>query len=167
MSRLIIVSNRLPFTLRQRGTSIESKPSSGGLVTALGAYVARQRERDPAFESLWVGWPGSDFEPEVQPKVEAALAEQHAKPIFLSKEDSDDFYYGFCNRTLWPLFHYFTSFVDYEPRLWETYVRVNRVFRGGSWGIAASRCRSAYRVWNKPGYRDYTLGFRVALAPAD
>ena len=128
MSRLIIVSNRLPFTLRQRGTSIESKPSSGGLVTALGAYVARQRERDPAFESLWVGWPGSDFEPEVQPKVEAALAEQHAKPIFLSKEDSDDFYYGFCNRTLWPLFHYFTSFVDYEPRLWETYVRVNRVF---------------------------------------
>ena len=38
MSRLIIVSNRLPFTLRQRGTSIESTPSSGGLVTALGAY---------------------------------------------------------------------------------------------------------------------------------
>jgi len=44
---------------------------------------------------------------------------------------------------------------------------INRVFRGGSWGIAASRCRSAYRVWNKPGYRDYTLGFRVALGPAD
>jgi formylglycine-generating enzyme required for sulfatase activity len=43
----------------------------------------------------------------------------------------------------------------------------NRVFRGGSWGIASSRCRSAYRVWNKPGYRDYTIGFRVALAPAD
>ena len=44
---------------------------------------------------------------------------------------------------------------------------VNRVFRGGSWGIAAFRCRSAYRVWNKPGYRDYTLGFRVALGLAD
>jgi formylglycine-generating enzyme required for sulfatase activity len=43
----------------------------------------------------------------------------------------------------------------------------NRVFRGGSWGMAASRCRSAYRVWNAPGYRDYTVGFRVALAPAD
>jgi formylglycine-generating enzyme required for sulfatase activity len=42
---------------------------------------------------------------------------------------------------------------------------MNRVFRGGSWGVAASRCRSAYRVWNKPIYRDYTLGFRVALAP--
>ena len=44
---------------------------------------------------------------------------------------------------------------------------VNRVFRGGSWGMAASRCRSAYRVWNKPGYRDYTLGFRVALGPME
>lgn len=41
---------------------------------------------------------------------------------------------------------------------------LNRVFRGGSWGVAASRCRSAYRVWNKPSYRDYTVGFRVALA---
>jgi formylglycine-generating enzyme required for sulfatase activity len=43
---------------------------------------------------------------------------------------------------------------------------INRVFRGGSWGIAASRCRAAYRVWNKPGDREYTLGFRVALAAA-
>jgi formylglycine-generating enzyme required for sulfatase activity len=43
----------------------------------------------------------------------------------------------------------------------------NRVFRGGSWGIAASRCRSAYRVWNKPAFRDYTLGCRVALAPGE
>ena len=42
---------------------------------------------------------------------------------------------------------------------------VNKVFRGGSWGVAAARCRSAYRVWNKPDYRDYTVGFRVALAP--
>jgi len=41
----------------------------------------------------------------------------------------------------------------------------NRVFRGGSWGMVPSRCRSAYRVWNKPGYRDYTIGFRLALAP--
>ena len=44
---------------------------------------------------------------------------------------------------------------------------LNRVLRGGSWGVAASRCRSAYRVWNKPGYRDYTLGFRLALGPVN
>jgi formylglycine-generating enzyme required for sulfatase activity len=42
-----------------------------------------------------------------------------------------------------------------------------RVLRGGSWGVSAGRCRSAYRVWNDPDYRDFTLGFRVALAEAD
>jgi formylglycine-generating enzyme required for sulfatase activity len=44
---------------------------------------------------------------------------------------------------------------------------INRVVRGGSWGMIASRCRSAYRVWNKPAYRDYTIGFRIALASVD
>ena len=43
---------------------------------------------------------------------------------------------------------------------------LKRVFRGGSWGVAATRCRSAYRVWNKPDFRDATVGFRVALAAA-
>lgn len=42
---------------------------------------------------------------------------------------------------------------------------LNRVLRGGSWGVAAVRCRSAYRVWNEPGYRDYTIGFRVVCGP--
>ena len=41
---------------------------------------------------------------------------------------------------------------------------LNRVMRGGSWGVASSRCRSAYRAWNKPVYRDYSIGFRLALA---
>ena len=40
---------------------------------------------------------------------------------------------------------------------------LKRVLRGGSWGVAAARCRSAYRVWNTPDYRDYTLGLRIAL----
>jgi formylglycine-generating enzyme required for sulfatase activity len=43
---------------------------------------------------------------------------------------------------------------------------LKRVFRGGSWGVAAARCRSAYRVWNRPDFRDATVGFRVALAPS-
>lgn len=44
---------------------------------------------------------------------------------------------------------------------------LNRVFRGGAWGLFAHRCRSAYRVWNAPAYRDYSLGFRLALAEID
>lgn len=44
---------------------------------------------------------------------------------------------------------------------------LNRLLRGGSWGVQPSRCRSAYRVWNRPDYRDYTVGFRLALTPID
>jgi trehalose 6-phosphate synthase/phosphatase len=128
MSRLIIVSNRLPFTLRQRGSEIEGTASSGGLVTALAAYLERERERDASFESIWVGWPGSTLPSELEERATAMLQQQRARPVFLSQEDSDEFYYGFCNRTLWPLLHYFSSYVDYDPRLWDTYVRVNRAF---------------------------------------
>jgi trehalose 6-phosphate synthase/phosphatase len=128
MSRLIIVSNRLPFTLRQRGSDIEWTPSSGGLVTALASYLDRERERDASFESIWVGWPGSTLPSELEARATAMLEQQRARPIFLSQEDGDEFYYGFCNRTLWPLVHYFSSYVDYDPKLWDTYVRVNRAF---------------------------------------
>jgi trehalose 6-phosphate synthase/phosphatase len=128
MPRLVIVSNRLPLTSKQRGDSVEFSPSSGGLVTAIGAHLEHQRARDPDFDSLWVGWPGSEIAPELEGRVRAELARHHASPVFLSEEDSNDFYYGFCNRTLWPLFHYFSSFVDYDPKTWQTYVHVNRVF---------------------------------------
>ena len=128
MSRSIIVSNRLPFTVKTRDQDIELSPSAGGLVTAIAAYLDRQRETDPDFSSLWVGWPGTTLPPELEPRAVAALEEQRAYPVFLSEEDSNEFYYGFCNRTLWPLFHYFSSFVDYDPKTWDTYVRVNQAF---------------------------------------
>src|SRR5437763_15762965 len=80
MSRLIIVSNRLPFTAKVNGPSIELSPSAGGLVTALSGYLDRQREEDPSFESLWVGWPGSEIPGELQEKEAGALAEHHASP---------------------------------------------------------------------------------------
>jgi trehalose 6-phosphate synthase/phosphatase len=128
MSRLIIVSNRLPFTLRQNGTDVEVAASSGGLVTALAAYVDRERQQHEDFESLWVGWPGNVIPAELMPRATEILSEQQARPVFLSQEDGDEFYYGFCNRTLWPLFHYFTSYVEYSAQYWETYVRVNRAF---------------------------------------
>jgi trehalose 6-phosphate synthase/phosphatase len=128
MSRLIIVSNRLPFTLRQNGTDVEATASSGGLVTALSAYLDRERRQQKDFESLWVGWPGSVIPTELMPKATDILSQQRARPVFLSQEDGDEFYYGFCNRTLWPLFHYFTSYVEYSAQYWDTYVRVNRAF---------------------------------------
>jgi trehalose 6-phosphate synthase/phosphatase len=143
MSRLIIVSNRLPYTLRQNGTNLESSASTGGLVTALAAYVERERREQKGFESIWVGWPGGVIPNELVPRATDILADQQAVPVFLTQEDGDEFYYGFCNRTLWPLFHYFTSYVDYSSQNWETYVRVNRAFCD----VVANIARPEDTVW--------------------
>jgi trehalose 6-phosphate synthase/phosphatase len=69
----------------------------------------------------------------VAPEQEAAVnayaeKEFQAKPVFLPEETMDRFYLGFCNKTLWPLFHYFTSLTNYEEEYWEEYKQVNGAF---------------------------------------
>jgi trehalose 6-phosphate synthase/phosphatase len=155
LSRLVIVSNRLPFTLREGDGELECKPSTGGLITAFGAYVAHRREQEPDFESTWVGWPGSEISEAARGRASELLAQQGAHPVFLSREESDDFYYGFCNRTLWPLFHYFSSYVDYEPKYWNTYVRVNQSFCN----VVSSLVQPGDTVW----VQDYQLLLLPAL----
>jgi trehalose 6-phosphate synthase/phosphatase len=152
--RLIIVSNRLPFTLHEGGGNVECKPSSGGLITAFGAYVAHRREQEPGFESIWVGWPGSEISDAARGHASDLLKQHGALPVFLSREESDDFYYGFCNRTLWPLFHYFSSYVDYEPKYWDTYVRVNQSFCGVVSGLL------------QPGDTVWVQDYQLLLLPA-
>jgi trehalose 6-phosphate synthase/phosphatase len=50
------------------------------------------------------------------------------KSIFLTRNQIEKYYYGFSNNTIWPLFHYFTQYVIYEERMWETYCDVNKLF---------------------------------------
>jgi trehalose 6-phosphate synthase/phosphatase len=129
MARLVVVSNRLPFTLQVSGDELQFAPSAGGLVSALGAYLEAKHREDPTFEHLWVGWPGAAVPRELESRAkEEALAAHAAYPVFLSAEDVESFYHGFCNGTLWPLFHYLSSYVEYTPSYWDTYVRVNGSF---------------------------------------
>ena len=130
MGRLIVVSNRLPFTVRPKPSSgFELAPSSGGLVTALGAYLEGRRKSEPDFACVWLGWPGAAVPDEMKDEVRRVALERHgAYPVFLSSDDTENYYHGFPNRTLWPLFHYFPSYVDYDPRYWDSYVRANQQF---------------------------------------
>lgn len=129
MSRLVVISNRLPFSLRRTATGHELAPSSGGLVTALSSYLQRRQREDPTLEFVWAGWPGAEVEAAEQPEVRAAALREHgAFPIFLSEAEMGQFYHGFCNNTLWPLFHYFSSYVSYREEDWATYQRVNQRF---------------------------------------
>jgi trehalose 6-phosphate synthase/phosphatase len=129
MPRLIVVSNRLPFTLQATDERIEFRPSSGGLVSALSAYLEARRREDSSFECLWVGWPGAAVPEQREQEVkDAALKEHSAIPVFLSADEVESFYHGFSNETLWPLFHYFSTFVKYDPPSWESYGAVNKKF---------------------------------------
>ncbi len=122
MSKTIIVSNRLPISLRHRNGKFEFKPSAGGLATGLGSIYK-------AGENIWIGWPGNTVEdPEQRAEIILELHELKMAPVFLTKEDVEEFYEGFSNETLWPAFHYFTQYMVYNPDHWKAYVRVNEKF---------------------------------------
>jgi trehalose 6-phosphate synthase/phosphatase len=129
MSRLLIVSNRLPFTISDKQGKPEFQESSGGLVTAMSAYLETRR-KEPGFKCLWVGWPGAYLHGQRQAELDAEARNRHsAVPVWLFSEETDQFYHGFCNRTLWPLFHYLPSYTQYDEGHWEAYKRVNQHFR--------------------------------------
>jgi trehalose 6-phosphate synthase/phosphatase len=128
--RLVIVSNRLPFTVSCEEGRAKYTASSGGLTTGLWSYLHRPKPAgQTATEFLWVGWPGVSVAPEQEAEVRE-FGESHfkASPIFLPEESMDRFYLGFCNRTIWPLFHYFTTRARFEESCWQEYKRVNQAF---------------------------------------
>jgi trehalose 6-phosphate synthase/phosphatase len=130
VSRLLVVSNRLPFSFqRDAAGRLELVPSSGGLVTALASYLERRKRDEPDVEFVWAGWPGAEVAAEdVEELRELALHAHSAFPIALDAADMDRFYHGFCNSTLWPLFHYFPSYASYSEEDWATYQRVSEQF---------------------------------------
>ncbi|MGB3618358.1 MAG: bifunctional alpha,alpha-trehalose-phosphate synthase (UDP-forming)/trehalose-phosphatase [Catalinimonas sp.] len=121
MPRLITISNRLPISLVEQPTGeFVYKPSTGGLATGLKSFHQHN-------ENLWVGWPGTEIlNPEAQSRVTKKMAADDMLPVFLTESDIEDFYEGFSNMTLWPLFHYFKLYTEYNPYTWKRYCEVNR-----------------------------------------
>src|SRR5438552_1365265 len=120
MNRLILVSNRLPFALERTGTDEWIVTlSAGGLVSALGP-VLRGRG------GTWIGWPGVAGDIPDAPFAEATRdAGYEVVPVALSEAEHDEFYYGYSNEVIWPLFHDLQNFCHFEPAFWETYKAVN------------------------------------------
>ncbi|HIH70354.1 bifunctional alpha,alpha-trehalose-phosphate synthase (UDP-forming)/trehalose-phosphatase [Methermicoccus shengliensis] len=124
MGRLLIVSNRLPISVEKRREKLSFHPSMGGVATGLGAFHR-------AHDSLWIGWPGvalDELSEHERCELERRLEDERCRPVFLSASDVEGYYHGFCNRTIWPLFHCFTQYPVYEKELWERYRRVNEAF---------------------------------------
>jgi len=130
MSRLIVVSNRLPVTVSLTDNDrLEYASSSGGLASGLSAYLDKQVADGAAAESLWIGWPGHDIPDAFHREIQVRLKEEYsAWPVFLTHEQMEGYYHGFSNRTLWPLLHYFHVYCEYSEDLWKSYVEVNQHF---------------------------------------
>jgi trehalose 6-phosphate synthase/phosphatase len=128
--RLVVVSNRLPFTVSLREGLPEFKNSSGGLSTGLASYLQRANTGASGRpDHFWLGWPGATIAPEHQEIVRKYGKEQfNCAPVFLPEESMERFYHGFCNKTIWPLFHYFPSLAQYNEGFWQEYQNVNRIF---------------------------------------
>ncbi|HEU4345322.1 MAG TPA: bifunctional alpha,alpha-trehalose-phosphate synthase (UDP-forming)/trehalose-phosphatase [Candidatus Binatia bacterium] len=126
--RLVIASNRLPFNVTVEKGELVFSDSSGGLVTGLAAYL-EERRRTASSPHLWVGWPGGTVAPPLREALkEKAQSSFLSYPVFLSKQEMEQFYLGFCNATIWPLFHYFPTYAVYDSLYWDQYRHVNEVF---------------------------------------
>ena len=144
-SRLVILSNRLPFTVKTVRGRQKVERSTGGLVAALEPALRRRG-------GTWVGWAGGKLAPE---QADAAGDSYRVANISLNADEVHGYYHGFSNRTLWPLFHSFPTRMELDPEEWAAYEEVNRRFAQ----TAAATAGPADLVW----IHDYHL---MRVAPA-
>ena len=108
--RLVIASNRLPFTVESGRGRLQLRPTTGGLASALAAVHQNGN-------NLWVGWPGdcSALDDRASAELDATLQQRHFAPIPLSGRELIDYYDGICNAALWPVLHYHLERLPLNP----------------------------------------------------
>lgn len=123
MSKLLVVSNRLPITVEKVGDSFKVNPSSGGLVTALDSVLRTHG-------GMWMGWAGSETNEELAKVIELASMQHpyRLEAVPLTEEEITNFYQGFSNEIVWPLFHDLQSRCNFNPEYWSSYCVVNQRF---------------------------------------
>lgn len=123
MSKTIIVSNRLPIKIIEDDGKLTLKDSEGGLATGLGSVYKVNN-------NIWIGWPGLDIQDEnKKTEIKSTLKKENLFPVFLNEEEIQNYYEGFSNEVLWPVFHYMTTYAQFEQEYWDYYKKVNEKFR--------------------------------------
>ncbi|AUS78516.1 trehalose-6-phosphate synthase [Actinoalloteichus sp. AHMU CJ021] len=123
----VVVANRLPVDLERLPDGTERwRHSPGGLVTALEPFLRARK-------GAWVGWPGI-ADADVAPFEDGDL---RLHPVSLSSDEFRDYYEGFSNATLWPLYHDVVATPVFDRTWWDVYVRVNQRFAEATASVAA------------------------------
>jgi trehalose 6-phosphate synthase len=136
---LVIVANRLPVdrVVHADGSSTWRR-SPGGLVSALAPVMA-------ANEGAWIGWPG-DVVDDLDVFEHDGIT---LVPVAISQQEYEEYYEGFSNATLWPLYHDLVAKPEFHREWWDAYVDVNRRFAEA----AAATAAEGATVW----VQDYQL----------
>ncbi len=134
-TQLIVVSNRLPISFKEEKGHLKAEPSSGGLVSALVPILKEHG-------GTWIGSPGiaglgddntDSNQVADEAEVQKLLDESHDHAyrylaVHLTQEEQANFYEGFSNEIIWPLFHDLQSRCRFFPKYWDYYQRVNKKF---------------------------------------
>lgn len=145
MSKTIIVSNRLPLQIKLQKNNLEVKPSVGGLATGMKSIHEDGN-------GVWIGWSGlteEDLNESVSRQVNQALEQVNCASVPLTQENIDNFYLGFSNKALWPHFHYFMEYTEFEKDQWDSYQEVNQKFAN----VVLEHLEDGDKVW----VHDYQL----------
>jgi len=118
--RLLVISNRAPIRLVGEGSEERIEPTVGGV----GSTFLRLLEHSGG---IWIAWPGGNM---VMARVAMPPRDPRFMLVFqsLNEQDVSGYYYGMCNRGLWPLMHFITSNCRFDSSHWANYCSVNRKF---------------------------------------
>lgn len=149
MPKTIIVANRLPVKIQENNNEFNLMPSEGGLATGLGSVYKTDN-------NIWIGWPGQVIADDRKNEVAGKLKDLSLVPVYLTQEDVLEFYEGFSNDVLWPVFHYYAStYTTYKPSNWDYYQSVNHKFAE----VILQHCEQGDTIW----IHDYQLLLLPAL----
>jgi trehalose 6-phosphate synthase len=148
-SSFVVVANRLPVDAATTPSGqLMWKRSPGGLVTALHPVMRAEG-------GTWIGWPGSVSDTVPEP---FEIDGMRLCPIPVSAEELRDYYEGFSNASLWPLYHDAVQHPQFHRHWWDAYVRVNQRFATAAAEVAAEHAI----VW----VQDYQLQLVPAMLRA-
>ncbi len=125
MARVIIVSNRLPVSVKKENGELVFSQSTGGVATGLASYANNPNNR-------WIGWPGiasDELTAAEKQQISREMARHNCLPVFMTQKQIDDFYNGYSNSILWPLFHNLPiQGKKNREQWWKGYRAVNKLF---------------------------------------
>jgi trehalose 6-phosphate synthase len=138
--RLVVVSNRLPYVFeREPSGRWIGREGAGGLISALLPVLSDRG-------GVWIGWPGTaETGDDLERAVKEAGRESgySLRPVVLEADEVHNFYEGFSNEVIWPLFHDLQSHCCFDPVYWHTYQQVNRKFAAA----VLSECGDEDFIW--------------------